>query len=378
MSLLDRYIFREWLKIFVMALISMVGLLLVGRVFGDMPDFARWGASERLVLKYFALQTPAYLPVVIPVALLVSVLFILGFFHRNHELTAMRAAGIGVGRITRGLWVAGAALSVMLFALNATLVPWATEEARRLFETAKFDFLAREDGRAGAAAAGTTQKADPDAVVQFYANPSAGRIWSINRFSGYTGRGYGIIVYQNDGEGRPIEGWMARYGWYDRQHGHWVLEDGRRLECRDGAPTAQPAFKRLALKQLTEEPQLMRALDKKPHHLSINEIRGVLKHAGAEKSARMAAYAVQYHYVLASPFCCLIVIGLAVPFAVSGVRVNPMVGVSKSLVLFALYYLLSNLCALLGARQNIPPALAAWAPNLAMLALAIWLCRRIN
>jgi len=373
MSLLDRYIFREWFKVFAMTLAAMVGLLLVARAFDEVPDFLRWGTSTNLALEYFALQIPTYLPLIIPVALLISTLFILGFFHRNQELTAMRAAGLGIFRITRSLWAAGGALSLLLLALNASLVPLATENSRRIKETAEFDFHTRQDtGKKDAA-----KKSKSAGSPKFFANNAHRRLWSIDRLSGHTGRGYGINVWQRDEAGRITEAWVARYGEFKN---HWTFKDGRHLRYNpaDGRLLEQPRFDHLELPALTESPRLMLALNEKPRDLSINEIRAVLEQTGGETSRRMALWSVQYHYVLASPFCCLIVIGLAVPFAVAGVRVNPMVGVSKSLVLFALYYLLTNLCSLLGAQQNLAPWLAAWLPNLVMLALAAYLCRRVN
>ena len=95
-----------------------------------------------------------------------------------------------------------------------------------------------------------------------------------------------------------------------------------------------------------------------------------------ELRPRIAEYEVYYNSILASPFCCLIVVGIAIPFAVSGVRVNPMVGVSKSIGLFAAYYLLTNIFNMLGAGMWLPPVVAAWAPNVLMLAYAIYLCRK--
>jgi lipopolysaccharide export system permease protein len=76
---------------------------------------------------------------------------------------------------------------------------------------------------------------------------------------------------------------------------------------------------------------------------------------------------------MAGSFSCLIVAGLAVPFAVSGVRVNPAVGVSKSLALFFLFYLLSTIGTMLGDQEAVPPWVAAWLPNAFMAGLAAWL-----
>ena len=60
----------------------------------------------------------------------------------------------------------------------------------------------------------------------------------------------------------------------------------------------------------------------------------------------------------------LIILAIAIPFAVSGVRVSPAVGVSKSIGLFLLYYLLSSFATMLGGNGYMDPFWAAWLPNL--------------
>jgi lipopolysaccharide export system permease protein len=60
-----------------------------------------------------------------------------------------------------------------------------------------------------------------------------------------------------------------------------------------------------------------------------------------------------------------------VPFAVAGVRSNPMVGVSKAIGFFAIFYVLISIASIVGERQIIPAILAAWIPNLVMLAMSV-------
>jgi lipopolysaccharide export system permease protein len=62
----------------------------------------------------------------------------------------------------------------------------------------------------------------------------------------------------------------------------------------------------------------------------------------------------------------------------SGVRVNPAVGVSKSIGLFLLYYVLNNFALSLAMKQVVTPEMAAWLPNLGMAGLAVWLFARMR
>jgi lipopolysaccharide export system permease protein len=60
------------------------------------------------------------------------------------------------------------------------------------------------------------------------------------------------------------------------------------------------------------------------------------------------------------------------------VRVSPAVGVSKSIGLFFVYYILSTLATLLGGRGYIEPVWAAAMPNLAMIGLAAFFFGRMR
>jgi lipopolysaccharide export system permease protein len=89
-------------------------------------------------------------------------------------------------------------------------------------------------------------------------------------------------------------------------------------------------------------------------------------------------YAVRYYGLIADTLGPLIVIAIAIPFAITGVRVNPAVGVSNSIGLFFLYYLLSNFAASLATKQLVDPLFAAWMPNAGMAAVALWFFVRLR
>ena len=131
---LDRHVFGEWLKVFLLALGATLGLLMLYAMYDDLGDLIEFGASPADIFYYFLVLTPSFLPAILPVALLVSALFSLGQMHRNNEIIAMRACGLSLWRITRTLWLAGAALAALLFQLNARLIPWSVEESRRIYQ----------------------------------------------------------------------------------------------------------------------------------------------------------------------------------------------------------------------------------------------------
>ena len=373
LPIVDTHILKEWLKIFLMTLGAMVGMLLISAIYNNLQDLIEWEAPTAVATEFFAMTSLGFLPIVIPVSLLVSLLFILGHFHKNQELTALRAAGLGIFRITRSLWGAGVALSVLMLALNATLVPYATDRTGQILAEAELAHKKKTGNY-------TPDRSRGEFI--FYSNDAEKRMWLVSNFSRYTGQGTDFNVYIYDKTtGKLAREIVAERGGFNRADGTWKFENGREIiydSAQSDVPARQPAFAE-KVEKFSEEPRLMALVGEDAKNLSIPEIRYILQKIGdADESPRIAEYSVRYNTILASPFICLVVVGIAIPFAVAGVRTNPMVGVSKSIGLFAAYFLLTNIFGALGSRQIIPPVAAAWAPNVILLAYAIRLCRKVN
>jgi lipopolysaccharide export system permease protein len=118
--------------------------------------------------------------------------------------------------------------------------------------------------------------------------------------------------------------------------------------------------------------------DVKPNDLSFFQLRRIIDYFTVEENPKVTIYAVRYFGLLADTLAPLIVIALAIPFATTGVRVNPAVGVSKALGLFLLYFLLLKIANALGVRGTLDPLTAACVPSVEMLALGGWFSLRVR
>jgi lipopolysaccharide export system permease protein len=370
MSLLDRYILREWLSIFGLVLGACMGLMLIQAMYDDFDRLLGVGAGALDIAFYFAVALPSYFSVVLPLALLLSLLYALGRLHRNLEITSMRAAGVSLWRITRVIWIAGIALCAVTWYLNATLIPGSVEEARSIWQQLR----ARQEAQMKPA-----DWVQATTLVTFQ-NERDQRFWFMNRYSRYTSRGYGVMVTELDDQGREKTRLQAREAFFDRQAGHWVFREGREtwLEPETGEVMRTMAFREQGVPHYREEPSLMLVFGTKPSELSFFELRRLMDHFAADENPNLTRYAVRYYGLLADTLGPLIIIAIAIPFAVAGVRVNPAVGVSKSIGLFLLYFLLVRASTALGTRGLVEPLWAALAPNLGMLLVGIWAWLRMR
>jgi lipopolysaccharide export system permease protein len=363
----DRYILSEWLKIFGLSIAVTLGLLVLNDMYSNFGDLMDFDVGLQQMFIYYGVLVPSFIPVVLPIALLLSLLFSLGNLHRNNEFVALRACGFSIGRITVTIWISGVVLSAVLLFLNARIVPWSVEQSRQMWENMEFAEVSetRELGQVGMIPTLT------------FDNRRDNRLWLMNRFDQAAYRGFGVNVYKLDDQRRELERIVARDAYYDDFYREWVFLDGRRLffNPEEGDITRSLPFDQLIDESLEETPQTMILFSKRPRDLSLYEIRRVLELMDAE-NPQAAAFQVRYHSILAAGFSSLIIVGLAIPFATTGVRVNPMVGISKSIGLFLLYYLLDNFARVFGEREILLPWVAAWFPGIVMAALAVWLFRR--
>ena len=371
MRLLDRYLLAEWLKMLGLLLAATMGLLLMAALYDDFRDLIQTGASPGDMLLYYLTRMPSDFSVVLPLSMLLSLLFVLSKLHRNNELTAVRAAGLNIFSTTRALWLAGIVLCGVTLLLNANVVPWSVEASRSLKEGMQFraEAKAMPGGMVGVVTSVT------------FDNQRERRIWFINRYSRFTGTAYGISVSQLDSSRRELSRIVAREGHYDAARGSWIFKDGRvsTFDPEQGELVRPEAFATKTMAGYNEDPTLMVLIDRsRPGDLSFNELQRITDFFRHENNPKVLLYEVRYYGVLFDTIGPLIIIAIAIPFSVAGVRVSPAVGVSKSIGLFFLYYLLTSFADVIGGRGLVEPMWAALMPNLAMTGLAAWFFGRMR
>lgn len=137
MNLLDRHIFKSifitclgavGLFAFVVALANFVRDLLGPLLAGQLTVF--------MLIRLILLLFPYVIVYALPMGILTGVLLTLGRLSADSEVTAMRAAGIGVVRIARPVYVLGALGAALALYANFESMPWARVQYHREFAEA--------------------------------------------------------------------------------------------------------------------------------------------------------------------------------------------------------------------------------------------------
>lgn len=130
--ILSRYILRQHLAPLGFALGALTALLLLNQVAKQFGQLVGKGLPWGVILEVFALSIPFIVAMTIPMAVLVAVLHTISRLASDNEITAMKAGGIGLGRLLGPVLGGASVLAVLAFAWNDQLLPRSNHHLRTL------------------------------------------------------------------------------------------------------------------------------------------------------------------------------------------------------------------------------------------------------
>lgn len=115
-----RYLLGQFLKVFLLCLLSFIAILLTTRL-DEIAHFATLGSEGLLILWFTLHQIPYVLPIAIPISSLISVIILVQRLSQTHELTAFRACGLSLKDILTPILIASFFISAMNFYIVSEL-----------------------------------------------------------------------------------------------------------------------------------------------------------------------------------------------------------------------------------------------------------------
>ncbi len=376
MRLLDRYLLRELLLPLAYCLGGFFIFWTSSDLFERIEKFKEAQAGVVDVILYYVIRSPEFLDVVLPVALLLALLYALTQHARNNEITAMRAAGIGLWRLATPYLLVGLLGSIGLFVVNEKFAPDAEERAEALINQAR----RKPSGPMGAS----------QAVIKNlgFMNARDGHNWAIKEFDSEALTMLNPIIVSSGRGGAPT--WFyASSAVYS--NGVWVFFNAREYRTDPSVdaspvPTLQePVLARPDLKETPEEIRSevlinQRAGSRRRHHADIplGDIRSYLAlHPDLTSATRNWLY-TRLHSRIASPWKCFVVVLIALPFGAASGRRNVFAGVAGSIGICLLYFAVMEISQAAGTAGHLPAWIAGWLPNIAFTLMALWMIHRVR
>lgn len=300
------------------------------------------------VLRYAMLRLPSELVLILPLAGLLGSMAAFHGMARSREITALRSAGVGLGRLLIYLLPVPVLFAVLHVALMQKLVPVAEQQLKAWWDST----IPLEE-----------RPADPQwvrtnaGIVRFERNSADGE------------RLLGVSIYQRGADG--LLQLRTRASEATHEGDHWLLQAPRDL---DVAAPARSDVEPQRVWRSNLQPEDVVQLDEAEPSLSSAALADVI--GGARVSTRPRSY---YETVLmqsfAAPFTVFIMMLLAMPAALTSERGGGGGRMLVALVLGLGFTLVDGIFSAFGTSGRIAPLHAAFAAPLAFAFLGLWQLR---
>ncbi|MEW6544977.1 MAG: LPS export ABC transporter permease LptG [Nitrospirota bacterium] len=351
MTILFRYMAREYLKVFTMCLAGLMTVYLVVDFFEKVRKFVKYDADLSAILGYFVLRIPHILFQIAPLAVLMATLLTLGMLSRNHEVTAMRSCGISLYRIAAPFLCVALAVSLVLLGVSAEVMPLATTQA----EYVKAALIEKKPSLASFKADRPWLQLGDQTLLKVEMVEPDGRTLR------------GIRLYRLGPDFQLTEITEAKRIRHTEQG--WVLESGAHRRLLPDGRLAVDLFDRLPV-NMSQTPEDFNAwASLESEEMTLQALRGYIDRLQRDGYG-FARSLTDYYGRVAFPFVCVVmaVVGIALSLRRTGVRGGGMaVGIGQALVIGFLYWTTHSIAIALGRSGVLVPLLAGWIANLLFL-----------
>ena len=346
-ALLDRYLIRRLIAPLLLVLLSTIALYIVVDLTEHAGDMAKNKAPATVILAYYWNLMPQVTIDVLPFGMLIAVLILLTALERQQELTALKGAGISLYRLMVPALLVAVAGGVAMWLLAEHVVPGANRTKEQLLDVIE-----------GKATGARTYRATDR---QWLLSRDDTTFYNFLRYDGEQRVLFRLTIYRVDDDMRLRFHQYAHRARWDGSA--WVADGGW---FRQFFPDGTDEFRRISrpLKlTVPEGPDYFGQEYSSPSEMSFGELRqyiGELVESGYQPSRLV----VRLHQKLSYPLSAVVMVWLAMPFALNrgGRRVTTMQGVALALGLGISYSILVIVFSKLGEAEVLPPLLGAWAP----------------
>lgn len=125
MKIIDKYILTSYLKIFFSFFFILMFIFIFHLIWMFIDDLAGKEIDFEIIFKFLLYYSPKLLPLVIPLTVLLASIMTFGNLSENYELAAIKSSGISLFKSMRSLIAFNLLLSVGMFFVANSLIPYA-------------------------------------------------------------------------------------------------------------------------------------------------------------------------------------------------------------------------------------------------------------
>ena len=382
MRIIDRYLLRQFVQVLLICFIAFVGIYIVADVLSNLDEFLHYAEIEGTSLGWIIFEFYIYRMIFMfertcSILAMISGMFTVTWIQRHNEMTALTAAGVPRARVIRPVIMAAAVLSLLMCLGREVVIPPLANkldrEPKNLHGESGEELRPRYDnetnvlmqGRLTFAKESRIQEPSfvlPEELSKYGKQLSATNAYYLepdgDRPGGYVFKGVTSPVRLLQSESLEIDGKTIVVTPAD--HPQWLRPD----EC---FLVSNVSFQQLTgghgWRQFSSTRQLIQGLS--------NPSLGLAGEYGADVR-------VSIHSRIVQPLLDMTLLFLGLPLVMHGTNRNVFVAIGLCGLVCTAFMMIVMACQYLGQISLIRPALAAWAPLMIFVPIAVRMYDRIE
>ena len=346
-QILDDYVLRDFLTYLLLVSATFVILILVFTFFELLGDIIRNRVPLVTVGEYLLHVIPYYAYQIAPLPVMIAILVTFGLLEKSNEVTAMKATGISIYRVVTPVLILAGVMAGGLFLVDQFYLPdnnRQEEALRNLIKGKPPQTFFR-----------------PEHMWIFGKNNS---IYYYELFDGDRNVFGNISVFEFDPASFSItKRIFAEHARWDSGLNRFVFTQGWLRAFNGSAIQDFHPFDVATFSELEESPAYFKKEVKQSSEMNYSELSQYIDDL-QQSGFQVVPLRVQLYKKFAFPLITLVMAVLAIPFSLRSAQRGALTGVATALGISIAYFVVSALFEAMGNISQLPPALAAWSPDL--------------
>ncbi|KVV46883.1 LPS export ABC transporter permease LptG [Burkholderia territorii] len=380
MRLYEKYFARQIYVTFVFILFAFSGLFFFFDLISELNSVGHGNYKFGYAVLRVALQTPSRFYEIIPVAALISAIYVFAQMAANSEFTIFRVSGLATNQALRSLLKIGVPLVIVTYLIGEFVGPYADQLSERVRLQA-LGASVSSNFQSGVWVKDTLAARENGEQVTRFVN-----VGSLSPDSTISN----VRIYEFDSKFQLQNVRIAQTGRYEPP-GHWLLKGVTETELTpikpisgEPADALNPVYRSqqvtLPEYRLRSDltPQILSVLLVSPERMSIINLFRYIQHL-RENQQDTQRYDIALWRKLLYPFAVFVMLVLSLPFAYLHTRAGVVgVKVFGGIMLGMSFQLLNTLFSHIGTLNTWPAPLTAATPGLIYLALGLFALKWVD
>ena len=356
MKIIDRYVLKEFFRIFIMSMIVMIAFYEMVTFIDKAGYFFKFKATFDMMARYLLFKIPMGLFHVTPICVLLASVLTIGGLSRNSELVAMKSTGMSMLRIAMPIILAGTAISAFSFANSEYLFPMTARETKRIY----YDEIKKQTRN-------TLFSKD-----RFWYKADDGSIWNVGQIdtTSKTLRDLSIFRFNNDNS-KIIKRVSASQGAV--VNGEWIFKDYVELTFSASGGFDRRRWDKRSFPAGMVPTEDLTQVKLDPEEMNLKQMRTYIKDIKA-KGYDATQYVVDVHGKIGFPLISFVMPFLAIPLGARSSRSGgALIGIGVAVVIGVVFWFSFSMGLSFSRAERLPALLGAYGAHCAFLMVGLYM-----